>query len=129
MKRIALAAVLALGLFAVTGSKAEASGFGNGTYGISPGSFSVGVGFNVAWSGFSFGQMNGGGGGPCYGPPAGPQMYDAYGYGGHDYYGGGGYPAYGGYYGGYQGGYSSGGPANAPPAQMPPAKPNGQGGK
>jgi hypothetical protein len=137
-----LAAVLALGSLALAGGKADASGFGlgNGTYGISPGSFSVGVGFNVAWSGLSFGRMDGGGGGaPCYGPPAGPQMYDAYGHGGNygsghygyqGYYGG--YPAQG-YYGGYPaGGYYSG-PANAAPAgpaAAPKAPVNpGQGGR
>src|SRR2546428_80187 len=71
MKRFVLAAVLVLGLFALTGGRASASGFGNGgTYGISPGSISFGIGFNLAWSGVSFGQMNGGcAQAPCYGPP------------------------------------------------------------
>src|SRR5262249_53848724 len=103
MKRFVLAAALGLGLFALTARGGSASGFGNGgTYGISPGSISFGVGFNLAWSGVSVGQMNGGGcqQAPCYGPPA---MYNGYGNGyGGDYgygYGYGGDYGYGGYYG------------------------------
>jgi hypothetical protein len=114
MKRFAWGAVLTLGLVLLAGGKASAAGYGNGTYGISPGSFSIGVGLNIAWSGVSFGHVNNGGCGPCYG--AGPQMYDGYGYGGGGYYGGYyGYPAYGyggGGYGPYNGGYGGYYPGN-----------------
>lgn len=135
MKRFALAAVLALGLFALTANRASAAGFGNGPWGISPGSFSIGLGFNVAWSGLSFGNQGyGGGGSPCYGPPAGPQMYDAYGYGGYGHGYGGGYPSYDAYgHGGYGYGYGYGGhyaPSNTAPAgPTGPTMPQGQQGQ
>jgi hypothetical protein len=93
-----LAAALALGVLAFSGSKAEANGFG-----ASRGSISFGIGANLSWD---FG--GGGYGGPCYGGGyCAPQMYDAYGYGGYSGYYGGGWPpagygagnAYPGYYG------------------------------
>jgi len=133
MKRFALAVVLALGLFAATGSRASASGFGFGNgegFGISPGSISFGVGFNLSWSGMSAGHLGGGcGQTPCYGPPA---MYNAYGQGhGYDYgygdwsgYYGGGYPAYG--YGAYNGAYGyQGGYYYQPNQQLPAPTPAG----
>jgi hypothetical protein len=88
MKRIILAAVLAIGLMGVASNKAEASGCG-GPYGIGPGFFSINLGLNVQWSGLYFGRFPNAGygngypcnGGPCYGPPAAPAMYNAYGYG------------------------------------------------
>src|SRR2546423_1425882 len=71
MKKIVLGAALAVGLLALCNGRASAVGFGGGNgFGISPGSSSVGLGFNVAWSGISFGPGyggGGGGGGPCYG--------------------------------------------------------------
>src|SRR3954462_14415645 len=78
MKKIVLAAALAVGLLGLANGRADAAGFGNG-FGVSPGSFSIGLGFNVSWSGFGFGPGCGAGAGPCYGGGyTPPQMYDAY---------------------------------------------------
>jgi hypothetical protein len=77
MKRFLLAGVLALALLGLTQQSAKAEGWG-----ISPGSFSINLGLNVAWSGCSFGSgCCGGGYGPCYGPGgyAPPAMYQAWG--------------------------------------------------
>jgi hypothetical protein len=86
MKRFALAGVVALALLALSQQRASADGWG-----ISPGSFSVNLGLNVAWSGCSIGGPGLCNKGPaCYGPPGypAPAMYGAYGAPGYGGYGG-----------------------------------------